>query len=146
MNSHSSVAARVADAMAFDRKSFKNKLLGILGGAITHYYMVQFARLNKQSKWVQHWEGEVDRLVNMDFVVVAVSEIKGRWDKNKAIDETLADVAAADKRYRTVAANYVARVYKLKKVNKELPAAAEAAFFATVAQATTAALRPDEDT
>ena len=32
-------------AMAFDRKTFKNKLQDILGGAITHFYMVKLAEL-----------------------------------------------------------------------------------------------------
>jgi hypothetical protein len=127
--------------MAFDRKSFKNRLLGTLGGAITHYYMVKLAELNKQTKWVQHWNKEVDRLINMDLVVTVVSEIKGRWDKRKAIAECLADIKAADRRYRTVAANYVAKVYKLKKINKQLAAEVDRPFYETVHETVEAALR-----
>lgn len=49
--------------MAFDRKTFKNKLQDILGSAITHFYMVQLAKRNHQTKWVPHWNTEMDRLV-----------------------------------------------------------------------------------
>jgi hypothetical protein len=84
--------------------------------------MIQLAERNRQSKWVHHWRGEIDRLLNLDFVVMLVSEIKGRWDKRRALQETLEDLAAADQRYRTVAANYVSKVFGLKKLQRELPA------------------------
>lgn len=113
---------RVYEVMAFDRKTFKNKLLAILSGAITHFYMVQLAERNGKSKWVQHWKTEIDRLLNLDFVVVLVSETKGRWDKKKAVSETIADLATVDRRYRTVAANYVTKVYRLNKLDRHLPA------------------------
>jgi hypothetical protein len=107
--------------MAFSRKTFKDRLLAVLSGAVTHFYMVELARRNNQTKWVQHWMNELDRLLNMDFIFMLVSEIRGRWDKRKALAETLEDLQAADRRYRTVAANYVARVYRLKKQRRDLP-------------------------
>ena len=137
--------SRSAAVMAYDRKTFKNKLLGTLSGAVTHFYMVQFAELNGQTKWVQHWKGEIDRLLNMEFVVTAITEIKGTWDKRKAIAETLADLAAADKRYRTAAANYVAKVYKLKKLKKDLPTGVEQEFHDMVHEATESALSSHEN-
>lgn len=139
------MGSRLAEIMAYDRKTFKNKLLGTLSGAITHFYMVKLAELNGQTKWVQHWKAEIDRLINMEFVVTAITEIKGKWDKRRAIAETLADLEAADKRYRTAAANYVAKVYKLKKLNKELSPSVEDAFHALVHQASESALKSDVD-
>lgn len=129
--------------MAFDRKTFKDKLQDVLGGAITHFYMVQLAELNGQTKWVQHWSSEVDRLINMDAVRVLVSAIKGNWNKRKALQESLADVQAADLGYRRVAANYVKKVYKLKKLAHDLPVGAAIEFYAMVAQAAEEALSPD---
>lgn len=102
------------------------------------------AELNGQGKWVQHWKGEFDRLINMEFVVTAITEIKGHWDKRKAIAETLADLAAADKRYRTAAANYVAKVYKLKKVKKDLPDGVQDEFLDMVREATESALSSEQ--
>ena len=120
--------------MAFDRKTFKDKLQDILGGALTHFFMVEFAVVNKQTKWVKHWQTEVERLVNMDTVRVLVSEIKGSWDKSKALAESLADIEAAEAGYRRVAANYVAKVYKLKKINKKVPAEIQKGFYDMVKQ------------
>jgi hypothetical protein len=126
--------------MAFDRKTFKDKLQDILGGALTHYYMVKLAELNEQTKWVQHWMSEVDRLINMDTVRFLVSRTKGKWDKRKALQESLDDVRAADSGYRKVAANYVARVYRLKKIDQDLPASVDEQFLAMVQQAAEDAL------
>jgi hypothetical protein len=142
MSKYDQIAERIRLAMALDRKSFKSKVLGILGGAITHYYMVKLATLNRQTKWVQHWSSEVDRLINADFVIAVDTEIKGKWDKRKAITETLVYVAAGDHRYRTTAANYVAKVYKRKKINQDLPTGVEKSFYEMVQQATERALSP----
>jgi hypothetical protein len=106
--------------------------------------MVKLATLNHQTKWVRHWQTEIDRLINMDTVRVLVSDIKGKWDKKKALAESLADVRAADRGYRRVAANYVAKVYKLKKINQQLPAGVDEPFYALVQQAAEAALSPGD--
>lgn len=129
--------------MAFDRKTFKDKLQDILGGAITHFYMIQLAVLNRQTKWVRHWQTEVDRLINMETVRILVSEIKGKWDKRKALEGSLADVQAADKGYRRVAANYVCKVYQQKKINTQLARDVEKEFVAQVRQAAEDALSLD---
>jgi hypothetical protein len=136
--------AKARLAMAFDRKTFKNRLQDILGGAITHFYMVKLAELNRQAKWVSHWRGELDRLINMDTVRILVSEIKGNWDKRKALGESLRDVQAADAGYRRVAANYIVKVYGLKKINRQLTAEVEAEFYSMVREAAERALTPDE--
>jgi hypothetical protein len=136
-------AAQIRDIMAFDRKTFKDKLLGVLSGAITHFYMVKLATQNRQTKWVQHWKTEIDRLVNLDTVTILVSEIKGHWDKGKALAESIRDVRSADSGYRRVAANYVARVYQLKKLRKDLPQGIEAEFYAMIEEAAERALSPD---
>ena len=70
-------AKKILRAMAFNRQTFTDKLQFILSGALTHYYMVQLAQLNGQTKWVQHWKTEVDRLINFDTVQVLIANIKG---------------------------------------------------------------------
>jgi hypothetical protein len=131
--------------MAFDRKSFKDKLQFTLAAAITHFYMTQLAERNGQTKWVRHWHSEVDRLINMDTVFVLVSNIKGKWDKRKALSEALADVRASDGGYRRAAVNYVVKVYKLKKVDRQLPAGIEEEFYRMVQEAAESALSAPAD-
>jgi hypothetical protein len=131
--------------MAFDRKTFKDRLQDILGGAITHFYMVKVAELNGETRWVQHWLTELDRLINMDVVRILVSQTKGKWDKRKALKESVADIRAADQGYRRVAANYVAKVYRLKKIRTELPGGMEKEFHDMLDAAVEHALRPDTE-
>jgi hypothetical protein len=136
-------AERILRAMAFNRQTFTDKLQFILSGALTHYYMVELARLNGQTKWVQHWKNEVERLINFDTVQVLVANIKGKWDKKKALEESLSDVRTADSGYRRIAANYVAKVYQLKKTKQNLPAGVEDEFYEMVHETAERALRPD---
>lgn len=145
MKTNELLTRKTMQAMAFDRKTFKDKLQDILGGALTHYYMIQLATLNKQTKWVKHWQAEVDRLINMDAVRVLVSRTKGSWDKRKALAASLQDVSAADEAYRRVAANYVSKVYGLKKINRNLPDDIQSDFFAAVELAADQALDPTEN-
>ena len=126
--------------MAYDRKTFKSRMLGVLSGALTHYYMIELAANNKQTKWVDHWSSELERLINLDLVTIVVTAIKGRWDKRKAVSETLADLASEDRSYRRIAANYVAKVYRLKKLDRQLPADVQDAFYAMVEESVARAL------
>ncbi|MCS6976562.1 MAG: hypothetical protein NZM31_06070 [Gemmatales bacterium] len=140
----SGVTVRAITAMAPDRKTFKNRLQDILGAALTHFYMVQLAQRNRQTKWVQHWNTEIDRLIHMDLVRILVSAINGgRWDKRKALAESLQDVQAADQGYRKVAANYIAKVYRLRKIEARLPQGMERSFYAAVQEAAEFAVQPD---
>src|SRR3984893_12704957 len=125
-------AQRMRPLMAFDRKPFRDKLRDILGGAITHYFMGELAELNGQTKWVHHWNTEVDRLVNMDTVRVLVTPIKGNWDKMRALQQSLQEVQGAEGGYRKIAANYVAKVYKLKRIKQDLVAEVEKEFYQMV--------------
>jgi hypothetical protein len=131
-------------AMAFNRKDFKNKLQDTVAAALTHFYMVNLAQLNHQTKWVQHWQTEIDRLVNMDMVRTLVSEINGHWDKRRALDESIQDVQAADTGYRRVAVNYVKKVYQLKKIQQQPPTDAANVFYTMVSEAAERALTPDD--
>src|SRR5438445_3832140 len=109
MSGQAQAVARMMQKIALKRKGFKDKLLETLGAALMHFYMVKLAEQNQQTKWVQHWRTEIDRLVNMDTVRVLISTTKGHWDRRKALGESLADVRTADSGYRRIAANYVAR-------------------------------------
>ena len=137
-------AERIVRAMAFTRQAYKDKMLGHLIGAVGHFFMVKLAERNGQTKWVQHWNSEVDRLVNMEFVVAVLAPIKGHWDRRKAIQETVEDIRAAELRFCRAAGNYLARVYKLKKIKKDLPAGVEAEFYAMVQEAAERALSPED--
>lgn len=130
--------------MAFTRQAYKDKMLGHLIGAVGHFFMVKLAELNGHTKWVQHWKSEVDRLVNMEFVVAVLAPTKGKWDKRKAIHETVEDVRSTEARYGRAAGNYLKKVYRLKKIKEDLPAGVEEEFYAMVHEAAERALCPEE--
>ena len=98
-----------ASEMAFDRKTFKNRLLGILSGALAHYYMIELADRNKQTKWVHHWRGEVRPAYQHGPCSGPGHRHQGplgQAQSNFGNVGRLADLP--DRSYRRIAANYVA--------------------------------------
>jgi hypothetical protein len=121
--------------MAYDRSTFKNRVMEKIDGALVEYYKAELAELNGQTKWIQHWRTEVDRLLFIELHTVMVRPIKGRWDRRKAIAEVIAELKAADAGYRRVVEGAIKRYYGLKKIMKPLPAEATERFYDMVDQA-----------
>src|SRR2546422_9159334 len=90
-------------AMAYDRETFKDKVEEKAGGALLEHYKACLARATRQTKWVEHWETEVDRLLNTELVVVLLHSIKGFKDRKKAAREVLDHLRSLDTRYRRAA-------------------------------------------
>lgn len=116
-------------AMAWDRKTFKSRLLWLLQGALEHFYRVQFARLNGQTRWVRHWKEEVEGMIGPDVLTVLWTQTKGRWDKQKAIGEVIVILHQKEDQCRTRALNYVMKVYPLRKPRRGLPTNVSAEFY-----------------
>ena len=100
--------------MAYDRAMFKRRVMEKLDGALGHFYMAHLAKRNRQTKWVQHWLREVDRLLFAELAVVLSKPIKGRWDRAEAVAEVIAELRAEDAQHRRAAENVVRRYYNLK--------------------------------
>ena len=123
------LAKRMLLAMAWDRKTFKSRLFWLLQGALEHYYRVQFAKLNGQTKWVQHWRTEVERMIGPDVLDVLWTQTKGRWDTSKAVDEVLVMLHQEEDQCRSRALAYVAKVFSIWKPLSLMPTDASCLFY-----------------
>lgn len=133
--------------MAYDRRTFKDRVLEKLSGALGHHYMAALAELNRQTEWVQHWRGEIERLVFIELGLVLESPIKGNWNRQRAVNEVIEELRAVDPNFRRRAENVAKRYYGLKKIARALPAGVDTEFYNMVNEAVAEALqpRPDED-
>jgi hypothetical protein len=128
----SRVAARVLRAMAYDRNAFKDKLEEHIGGAYLEFYKARLAEKNGQTRWVQHWNTEVRRLLDRGLVAAMLHEIRGFKDRRKAYDEVRTALKAKDAGYRKAAENTVLKDYGLRKVRVPLDAEDTADFWKLV--------------
>jgi hypothetical protein len=129
------LTAKQVFPMAYDRATFKNRVMEKIDGALVEYYKAALAELNGQAKWVQHWRSEVERLLFIELHTVLARPIKGRWDRRRAIGEVVAELRAADAGYRRVAEGAIKRYYGLKKITRRLDDEATQRFYAMVEEA-----------
>jgi len=126
------VAARFIESMAYKRDDFKNKLQSHLTGAIVEFYKATLAKKNGQTKWVQHWMGEVRQLVERNLVAEILHPIRGFKDRRKAFIEAVAEIKAGDASYRRYADTTIKKDYKLTKLKFALDDADTTAFWKMV--------------
>jgi hypothetical protein len=103
MSRANSTVDRILTAMAYNREAFKDRVEEKLGGALLEHYKATLGRLNRQTRWVQHWAGEAERLINIELAVVLLHSIKGFRDRKKAVREVLQHLADVDHQYRRAA-------------------------------------------
>jgi cobalamin biosynthesis protein CobD/CbiB len=132
MSRPSTTVKKLLTAMAYSREEFKNKVEEKVGGALLEYYKAALAALNRQTRWVQHWESEVDRLLHSELVVVLLHSIKGFKSRKKAADEVLQHLRASDDQYRRAAEHVVRRDYRLKKLQAPITDEVTEKFYRTV--------------
>jgi hypothetical protein len=113
MHRRGTTVEHLLTAMAYNRNEFKNKVEEKVGGALLEYYKAALAARNRQTRWVRHWQSEVDRLLNTELVVVLLHSIKGFKDRRKAADEVIQHLHAIDEQYGHAAAHIVQRDYQL---------------------------------
>jgi hypothetical protein len=118
--------------MAYKRDDFKNKIESHLTGAIVEHYKATLAKKNGQTKWVSHWEGEVNRLIGSELVVAILHPIRGFKDRSKAFAEAVTEIKESDRSYRRYAENTVKRDYGLRRLKQGLEAVDTANFWKRV--------------
>ena len=113
MNRRDTAVEKLLTAMAYNRNDFKDKVEEKLGGALMEHYKAVLATRNHQTRWVRHWQTEVNRLIRTDLVVVLLHAIKGFKDCRKAAADVVQHLRAVDDQYRRAAAHTVRHDYGL---------------------------------
>lgn len=126
------VVARMLEAMAYDRQTFKDRIEEHIGGAILEFYKATLAKKNGETRWVQHWMTEVHTLLDHNLVLVITHEIRGFKDVRKAYNEVIAAIAAKDGSYRGIAARQIKRDFKSSELKVLLDDTDTAAFWERV--------------
>ena len=125
-------AADILTAMAYNRETFKDRVEEKIGGALLEYYKAVLGRLNRQTRWVEHWQSEAERLINTELAVVLLHSIKGFRDRRKAVREVLQHLRDSDRQYRQAAERTVERDYRLKKLRSPITDADTERFYQMV--------------
>jgi hypothetical protein len=118
--------------MAYNRSQFKDRVEEKVGGALLEYYKAQLAALNRQTRWAQHWNSEVTRLLDTELVVTLLHSIRGFKDRKKAVGEVLQQLRAQDEQYRRAAERVVRKDYGLKQLDEPLTHEIANQFFSRV--------------
>ena len=126
------VASRIIKAMAYNRNTFKDRLEEHIGGALLEYYKYTLAIRIGQTKWVEHWQNEVEVLIGRNLVTALKHDIRGFKDRQKSLDEVIASLQAKDAGYKHTAQNIIKKDYNLSKVPKGLTEADTEAFWKKV--------------
>lgn len=105
--------------MAWDRPTFKNQVEAKIGGALFEFCKAEIAKANKQTRWVQHWQTEVKRLIASELIVVLLHTTSFK-NKNKAFHEVLASLQKIATRYAKSAHNALEKNYFKKKLTKTI--------------------------
>lgn len=135
MSRTDSTVEDILTAMAYNREEFKNKLEEKIGGALLEHYKAALAAGAGQTRWVRHWESEVDRLIGSELVVVLLHSIKGFKDRRKAAAEVVQHLRGLDEQYRRAAQRVVKRDYALKKLATKITDEATERFYDLVQEA-----------
>lgn len=122
----------ILTATAYRREDFKNKVEEKAGGALLEYYKAVLARRNGQTRWVQHWESEVNRLLDSELVIALLHSIKGFKDRKKAALEVVDHLHSRDEQYQRAAARVVVRDYGIKKLRDNVAEEDSASFYERV--------------
>ena len=78
------------------RKTFKNRVEDFLISAMGWQCMAEVATANGYPDHIQHWRGEVERIIFIDlsFFIISVTT-KTAFDKGRAINELIAEYDSA---------------------------------------------------
>ena len=113
-------ARDILTAMAYKREDFKNKVGEKIGGALFEYYKATLASATGQTRWVQHWRSEVQRLIQTELVIALLHPIRGFKNRKKAVREMIEEIQAIDAQYRRAAEQTIQRDYGLKKLRAQI--------------------------
>lgn len=123
---------RLVKAMAFSRSDFKDRCESHLTGALREFYKARLGAKNSLLTWVDHWDREVDSLLNRALVTAILHSVKGFSDKRKAFDEACRIVASKDANLRRITDFEVCRDFNLTKPRKPIDDSDTKAFWGMV--------------
>jgi hypothetical protein len=129
--------------MAYTREGFKSRVEEKVGGALYEFYKAECAAANGQTRWVQHWRHESERLLE-ELQVVLLHAIRRFKDKRRAFNEVMAYIASKDGSNRRLAENTVKKDFRLKKLGAGVPDDARERFLAMVFEAADPVLQAEE--
>jgi len=106
--------------MAYNRETYIDRIEAKLLGALLEYYKARLAKVNGETRLVDHWLFEVARLLNKELPLELLHSIKGKWDRKKATQEAIRLLKARDKSFKTAAVNVIKKDFKRKDLAHEL--------------------------
>jgi hypothetical protein len=107
------------------RKNFQNRVEGFLIGAMGWHCMAEVAAANGYPDHIQHWRGEVERIIFIDlsfFIISATT--KPKFDRRRAINELIAEYDSSKTFQASLLVarkNLAARYLKCPRAGLKLP-------------------------
>lgn len=130
--------------MALDRSGFKDKVREHLGGALIEFYKARLARKNGFTRWTQHWDNEVARLVGIAFPLVLLDRIRGFKDRRKAVRQVVDTLQSKDRQFRGYADYVVRKDFNVRRLRHRLSDEDSRDFWLLVEDTMEAALAVEE--
>lgn len=106
--------------MAYSRTEFKNKVEEKIGGALFEYLKSKYTTANSETKWVRHWDSEVNRLLDTELVVVLLHTASFK-NKQKAAYEVIDSLKNMVESYRKSARLQLEKNYFRRSLKVEIP-------------------------
>jgi hypothetical protein len=133
------------------RPDFKAKVEGYISGALGEYVKAEVAERNGYTKYVQHWRGEVERLIWFELPIFLEEQTtKTNFDRRRIVDEIVQEyqpqfLSWMNSTRTTLASNYFR--FEKRKTDFKLPDAntSAAAFWLMVEQSVDSALENSND-
>lgn len=106
--------------MAFDRRTFKDRLEEKITGALGEFYKAECAVANGYVRWTEHWYFETKQLLQQLRTLYFLHTIRGFKDRRKALDEVIAFEQSRDLEFKNWAESEVKKDFNNKDI-KPLP-------------------------
>jgi len=128
------IAKRILLSMAYNRETFKDKVEEHVSGALLEFYKATLATKMgiKNDHWIDHWFKEVAGLLDRNLVAVLRHGVRGFKDREKALNEVIAELKSKEMGYRKSAVLVIKKDYKLKDLGVEIEDKDAAAFWKRV--------------
>jgi hypothetical protein len=130
--------------MAHTRERFKSRVEEKIAGALYEFYKAECAVGNGQTRWVEHWRHESERLLG-ELQIALLHAIRGFKDKRKAFNEVVEYITSKDRSFRRLTENTVRKDFKLKKLKFGVPEESTKRFWALVAKSANEVLDAEDE-
>ena len=113
--------------MAFTRDGFKNRLQEYLTGAFNEFLAAKTGEAIGMTKYVDHWNSEVDRFLDIEMVVffetAFVKSLSKPQQRKKAYEEIKKHMLRHHSTFLRAGLSHVKRVCKDSKLDTNIPKA-----------------------